>query len=92
MYSVFCIAPPMVKAQRTDSRRISTVKERGRSRSAPKGHTDLETAAGRPLPKKASGMEARQGGDAFGSVYDSPAPQADAKHEANLLICYISLI
>jgi len=24
-------------------------------------------------------MEARQGGDAFGSVYDSPAPQADAR-------------
>jgi hypothetical protein len=28
----------------------------------------------------ASGMEARQGGYAFGSVHDSPAPKADASH------------
>jgi hypothetical protein len=53
---------------------------------AREGRSPLETAAGRPLPKKASGMEARQGGDAFGSVYDSPPPQADANREANLLI------
>jgi hypothetical protein len=37
--------------------------------------------------KHASGMEARQGGDGFGSVHDSPAPKADAENSTVTLAC-----
>jgi hypothetical protein len=46
---------------------------------AREGQRPLAIAAGRPLPKKASGMEAEWRGPSCGSVHDSPTPKADAQ-------------
>ena len=40
-------------------------------------------------PQERSGMEARQGGDSFGSVHDRSAPKGDAMPEAQWVRPYV---